>query len=239
MLLPKERIKRDITNPKLFIIYGMAKVGKTVSTAQLEDCLIVDLRKETDHLKEGLWIKVNSIAELEELGKEIINQGKPYKYISIDNIKELELWCEDLGTKLYKASTIGKNFRGANVLDLPNGAGYRWLRIAFNKVIDYVETWAENIILIGHVKEKLLGHSSGIEFSATDLNLSGQLNQIICSRADTIGYMYRKTVGADKGSPVEELRISFKARADLNCGTRVEHLRGKDILFDWNEIYKA
>ena len=42
MALKKTKRKAISTNPKVMLLYGAPKVGKTTALSQLEDCLIID-----------------------------------------------------------------------------------------------------------------------------------------------------------------------------------------------------
>mgnify|MGYP003675338480 FL=1 len=134
MELPTDVIKASRKSPKNMIIYGAPKIGKTTSLSELEGCLIIDLEDGSDMVN-ALKVKANSLAELAEIGKAIISEGKPYKYIAIDTITQLEVWCEEDAKQLYRLTPMGKNFdkdnKGLSVLTLPNGAGYLYLRRAF------------------------------------------------------------------------------------------------------------
>lgn len=78
---------------------------------------------------------------------------------------------------------------------------------------------ADDIILICHVKDKTV-NKAGKEVSSQDLYLTGKIAQIIAANSDGIGYMYRKK---------NQTFINF-ASADDTCGSRCDHLRGKEIL---------
>ena len=47
---------------------------------------------------------------------------------------------------------------------------------------------------------------------------------------DAIGYVYRN----DK----EQLMVSFKANDAIEAGSRCPHLKGKEVKFEWKNIYK-
>lgn len=233
MELPKKKSPALRKSPKSLVIYGMPKVGKTSALAKLEDCLIIDLEDGTDML-EALKVKVHNLKELEELGAEIIKQKKPYRYVAIDTVTKLEEWCEAEATQLYLKSPMGQNFWKKNpdkpsVLTLPNGGGYLWLRIAFKKWIDAFGKLADTVILVGHVRDKMLVDKVGNEVSAVDLDLTGKIKAITCAGADAIGYLYR-----DKE---EDLAISFLSGKDIASGSRSEHLAGQKFKLDWSKIF--
>ena len=122
--LPKQVIKAARKSPKNMIMYGPPKVGKTTALSQLDGCLIL-----TSRTGQTWWTHSRSKqipADLAKIGKAIISEGKPYKYIAIDTITQLEVWCEEEGKKMYQ-QTAGKNFdkdnKGLSVLSLPTVLG--------------------------------------------------------------------------------------------------------------------
>ena len=157
--LPTKKVKASRKSPKNMIIYGAPKIGKTTVLAQLDDCLIIDLEKGSDML-DALKVQANSLKELGEIGKEIFQQGKPYKYVAIDTISKLEEWCEEEGKQIYLKTPMGKSFEtknpGMSILSLPNGAGYLYLRMAYKRWMDRLNTLADHVILVGHLKDKML-----------------------------------------------------------------------------------
>lgn len=135
---------------------------------------------------------------------------------------------------------MGKSFEGDNVLKLPNGAGYLYLREAFFKIIDYVETLIPDngsIILSGHLSDKMI-ESKGKEVSAVELDLAGKLKSLVCSKADAIALLYR--VG-------DQVKLNFKTSDQITCGARPDHLKNKEIIITetvdgklishWDEIF--
>lgn len=230
MELPKKKIKASRKSPKNLVIYGPPKIGKTTVLSQLENCLIIDLEDGSDMVS-ALKVKANSLAELAEIGKAIIADGKPYKYIAVDTVTQLEVWCESEGKAMYQQTPMGKNFdpknTGLSILSLPNGAGYLYLRLAYKKWFDRLNKLADHVILVGHLKDKMID-KKGKEVRSMDLDLTGKLRSITCANADAIGYIYREG---------ETTRISFNSEGDITAGSRCEHLRGQDIDLDWGKIF--
>ena len=228
--LPKKKVKASRKSPKNMIIYGAPKIGKTTVLAQLDDCLIIDLEQGSDML-DALKVQVNSLKELGEIGKEIYQEGKPYKYVAIDTISKLEEWCEEEGKQIYLKTPMGKNFEqknpGMSILSLPNGAGYLYLRMAYKKWIDRLNTLADHVILVGHLKDKML-EKKGKEVAVKDLDLTGKIKQITCANADAVGYIFREG---------EETMVSFDSLDDIVAGSRCEHLKGKTMPLEWSKIF--
>ena len=230
MKLPTEKVKASRKSPKNMIIYGAPKIGKTSVLAELDDCLIIDLEDGSD-MVDALKVKVNNLKELAEVGRSIIKQGKPYKYIAIDTISKLEEWCEDEGKKIYMKTPMGKNFDtknpGMSILSLPNGAGYLYLRMAYKKWIERLNLLADRVILVGHLKDKML-EKKGKEVAVKDLDLTGKIKQITCANSDAVGYIFREN---------DETMISFNSLDDVTAGSRCKHLKGQTMPMNWSEIY--
>lgn len=249
---PREIIKAREVNPKFLLLYGSPKVGKTSIIESLDDSyLLIEIDYHGAAYFEGTYIEVNSLEELNKVIEEIRRQKRPYKYVIIDTITKLAEWMEEYATMMYKQSNLGKNFSGDNVVgELAKGAGYFWLRRAFSIWFEELKSLADRVIFLGHVKDAALTtrvsdsmgslttvEKLGIdEVSTLDLDLVGKLKQITCSQMDAIGYLYRKTIIADKKQS-SELRVNFNAGSSVLGGSRPLHLRGVDMKFDWKQIY--
>ena len=99
------------------------------------------------------------------------------------------------------------------------GLGYHYLRQAFKEWLSVIEDLADDIILVCHVKDKTT-NKTGKAIESNDLDLTGRISQIVAANSDAIGYMYRKK---------NETYINF-ASTDDTCGSRCEHLRGREVL---------
>jgi len=238
IVLPTKKIKADRVNPKRLIVYSKPKTGKTSAFAGLENNLILDLENGADYV-DALKIKINSLQELLDAGKAIKEAGKPYTYVTIDTVTALEDMVMPLAIKLYKQTSMGKNYDGDNVLSLPNGAGYLYLRQAFFQVLDFIDTLAPHIILSGHIKDKQVD-DKGEMVMAANIDLTGKIKSLICANADAIGYMFRKG---------NQTILSFKTIGEVTCGARPEHLRNEEIVISemndkgklvihWDKVYK-
>lgn len=115
---------------------------------------------------------------------------------------------------------MGKAYQGTDIRTLPNGSGYMYLRQAVRKVIDMFKSLCESLILVAHVKEKMI-NKEGEELSEMSIDLTGKLGDILCGEADAIGYVYRKK---------NETIISFEGGENTIREARADHLRGKKIV---------
>ena len=228
--LPKKKTKALRKSPKNMVLYGAPKIGKTTVLAKLDNCLILDLEDGSDMI-DALKIKATDLNELSQIGQSIIKEGKPYKYIAVDTITQLEIWCESETKVLYRNTPMGKNFdrdnKGLSVLTLPNGAGYLYLRMAYKKWLDRLNKLADHVILVGHLKDRMI-EKQGKEVNSKDLDLTGKIRSITCSNADAIGYVFREG---------DKTMISFDAGQDINAGSRCDHLKGQVMELDWTNIF--
>lgn len=255
--LPTEPLAPTRINPKIILFYGMPKVGKTEQLTKLNNCLILDAEKGADtrtalripinsieggttYRKDEKGKETTEIqnTSLNEVFKGFVEEAArqkaageplrfPYKYIAFDTLDLVEDFCEVSATRKYKESIIGKTFEGKSVLELPNGGGYYYLR---NEVLEQINRFAglcETLILVSHVKEKLL-NKGGIEVSSRDISLTGKLGGIVASKCDAIGYFYRE------GS---KLMVNFDTQENAVMGARFPHLAGRRFEFGWNKIF--
>jgi len=249
--LPTETVKASKINPRSIILFGKPKIGKTTAISQLENCLIIDLEGGTDYL-DALKIDVIKIAEEEKLSpikvlKNVIDSlkkaneakgGFVYKFGAIDTISVLEDMVMPVALNLYKNTVQGRNFQGDNVLDLANGGGYQYTRKALWMVLDELKQCFETLIIISHLKDKLL-EKDGKEMNERGIDLIGKSATILSAHVDALGYMYRED---------NETLVNFMPSESITCGSRCEHLKDKKIALitsdesgkitvDWSKIF--
>lgn len=241
IVLPTEKVKAKVSNPRFLIIFGKPKSGKTTIVSELENNLIIDLEGGSQFL-DALSVQARNVADLGEIAAAIRQKNKEcngffYKHITIDNATRLEEMTLSYALTLYNQTPMGKSYRG-DVRMLPNGAGWFYIRQAVRKVIDKFRELCEEFILVGHTKDKLV-NKEGEELSEMQLDLAGRLSDIICGEADAIGYVYRKK---------NQTLISFQGGENNIVEARAPHLRGKIVVIaesdesgkittDWNKIY--
>lgn len=232
-LLPTDVVKAETQNPRKLIIFSNPKVGKTSTLSKLENNLIIDLEDGSEFV-DAKKINVKAYARktgksemqiLAEIAKGIKDKNTElgtyaYNYITLDTITALEDVVKPYALKLYQGTSMGKTYTG-NILALPNGAGYGYLREAFETVYNSFFGLSNCLILLGHIKKASIT-KDGKELGAKDLDLTGKLKQITCADADAIGYLYRK----DNNN-----YLSFKtSEVDLATGARPAHLRQQEFI---------
>lgn len=241
--LPKEKTKIKTENPKNLIIFGLPKVGKTTVLSMLPKALIIDLEDGTDYV-EAFTVKAKSYVELFEIAKALKESPGQFEFVVLDTITALEDIVLPYANKLYRETPMGVNFDpSANILKLPNGAGYLYVREAMQNVISWFTKVCPNVILVGHVKDKAL-NENGTELNVKDLDLTGKLGRILSSTSDGICYVYRDLETGD-------LMANFGDGTSVLCGARMSHLSGKSILLSskdketgqitafWQNIYPS
>lgn len=234
MKIPQyQEIASGIVNPRRLFIFSNTKVGKTSLLSTLPNNLIIDTEDGStfvpgikfnlleEHAKTG----IGKFTLLKELTDEIKKQNKFFDYISIDTATGLEDAARGVATYLYKKSNSGKNFSGMDVVtELPQGAGYEWLRIAFSMLYGLFDgCFTKSLIITGHIKLTSV-NKQGKEIQAKDIQLTGKLKTMVCQKADAIGYLFR-----EKDS--KKNIISFRSNEnDIVSGARPPHLRNQEII---------
>lgn len=232
MILPTQPVKVEQTNPRKLFIFSQPKVGKTALVADLPNSLLIDLEDGSEFV-EAAKINVQRVAidegktilaVLKEISNALSKREHVYDYIILDTATALEDVALQLALINYKQSAIGKNFTGNDVLTLPNGAGYLWLRNAFEQIYEKFDKYAAKcFILTGHVKAASI-NKEGKDLNAKDIHLTGKLKQIVCSGMDAIGFLYRN-------KETNQNMLSFKTNEqDLATGARPPHLRGQEFV---------
>lgn len=248
MPLPSEPRAPLSDEPGVLIIYGPPKIGKTSSVAQLEGALFLDCEQPAGtRFVTCMSVPISTYAGFMSACKEIVDGGRKYKFVVVDTIDALERLCiQEANIRYLKSNSKAKDYRGSNILtDLEHGAGYTWLWDAMRDALDAVGKTCDRIILVGHLKEKLLPNAMLTEDSeGADLDLTGKVKNIVCSRADAIGLLKRRPRPGVR-PPVSDLHINFRSSEVTNAGIRIKRLAGKELLFAsadderarWEEIY--
>lgn len=241
--LPEQIIEASHDNPRRLLIFSQPKVGKTTLLSALPNCLIIDLEKGSDFIS-GLKIQVEDHNDLLEIAEEIEKKNKQkgdffYDYIAIDTVTALESIVKPIALALYNQTPMGKSYKG-DILSLPQGAGYHYLREAFEIVYKRFDRLSKCLILLAHVKDKSIT-KQGKDITARDINLVGKIKFITAANMDAIGYLMRKG---------NQNILSFKtSEDDLATGARPLHLRNaefciSEIIDDkmvvyWDKVFKS
>ena len=245
IVLPTQKRPASNYNPKLLVLFGFPKSGKSSAVASLDDNLIIDLEDGYRALS-VMSVDAHDIYDVfaikEELDAKKNETGKiPYRFITIDNATRLEEMCLLYAASIYRKTPMGVNYgylrdkdgnpvrdkNGKQVIDkkadvrtLPNGSGYLYIRQALKEVVGMFQPYCETLILVCHVKDKQI-NLNGEESSKLAVDLAGKLGDIICGQADAVGYIYR-----EKNKTI----MSFEGGSGDIREARPLHLRGKQFI---------
>lgn len=261
MELITETRKPKFLNPRILLIYGVPKSGKTTIVSHLKDHLLLELEPGGADYIEGRVQEINKPSELNEIINLIKNSpAKVCDYLVIDTCTRMDEWSEIVGTYNYMSQAQGKKFnrvgedeKGAKILhtdpkfesvhSIGNGYGYRHSRDVMTDWYDKLQDLIVSekityVILLAHVKDKYVESKNGDSVETTDINLTGKVKSIYASRVDAIGHFYREE---GKGY------LSFNNEYKVVCGGRCPHLDGsilisekqpdKSIKTYWDNIY--
>lgn len=246
IVLPTERRKATDYNPRLLVLFGKPKSGKSSLMASLDNNLIIDLEDGYRAL-DVMCVQARSArdifevkAAIEQKNKE--NNDKPfYRFITIDNATRLEEMSLPYAAALYRQTSMGqswgfkkdkignltKDANGKNIPDpkadvrqLPNGAGYLYMRQALKEMINMFKPLCDTLILVCHVKDKQIKKNDE-ETTEMAVDLAGKTGDIICGEADAIGYVSRQD---------NKTLITFKGGDNTIRGSRPLHLREKTFV---------
>lgn len=249
IVLPTTVKKATTSNLKSLVIYGKPKVGKTTALAKLPNCLIIDVEKGTAFV-EGMIVQppeemgpVGRFKWLKELAQTIKDAGKPYDYVAIDTLSQLDTDAEWVGTYNYQNSVAGKKFnRDSNgtllkpdhpdyesVLTLGNGYGYRYSRDAIMDIFDSLKDLGKICtIFVCHVADKMIGEKNGEQVMVKDLALVGKTRDVIPRLCDGIANVWNQD---------GNLMISFIGNNEKIGGVRAKHLLGYSGILDWDKVF--
>ncbi len=250
--LPMKPRKAPLQNPNVLLLYSSPKAGKTTIAAQLPDSLLIECELGGANYVDGNVAEINSPKEFNALLDKIQAAKNPYKYVIVDSVTKLDEWSEIVGTYNYMNKTQGQKWnrepgktdkilhtdpRFETVHELGQGFGYQHSRAVMADWYDRLSTIAPNVILLAHIKDKLIETKKGETVEAMDINLTGKVKTIYASRADAIGYFYR-----EDGKGI----ISFDNEFKILSGGRCKHLNGQIIISEkigddiktyWDKIY--
>ena len=241
IILPTKPRKPENYNPRLLILFGRVKSGKSSCAASLADNLIIDLEDGYRAL-EAMVVRARNVHDIfairQAIEDKIRQTGKqPYRFITIDNSSRLEEMCLEYAAAKYRRTPMGTTFGlkrdrdrniirvngepvidpSADVRQLPSGQGWLYIREAVKDVIHMFLPLCQTLILICHVKDRQI-QMDGAECSELAVDLSGKLGDIICGEADAVGSVFR-----EKNKTI----ISFDGSGNTLREARPLHLRGK------------
>lgn len=261
IVLPTAPRKAPLTNPSTMVISGKHKEGKTSAVIELPNHLLLDVENGAGFVDGTVMAPpsnygpVSKYRWLRDVAKKIREEGKPYDFVIIDTLSQLDMDAELVGTFNYMNSVIGKSFNRQvdkegkliydtngktiilkpddpnyqSVITLPNGGGYYYTRTAILDLFDDLKDLGKICtIFICHVADKMISEKQGEQVIVKDLALTGKVQSIIPRLVDAIG-----TVWNEDG----QLMISFVGKNEKIGGVRAKHLLGYNGPLNWSSIF--
>jgi hypothetical protein len=133
-------------DPRVLIVYSPPKAGKSTLLSTLPNNLMVDLESGTQYLN-AMSVNVIGVnppesetdAQFEarmnpgdgikpsyyltEVGRAVMEAGRPYEFITIDTVTKLEDLVLPVAAQMYRNTPIGKNWDGDDVRSLAKELG--------------------------------------------------------------------------------------------------------------------
>ena len=261
IVLPTAPRPATAVNAENMCIYGKPKSGKTTALSELKNCLLIDLERGASYVDAMVMSVPENVGPvairnwIREVAKSIREAGRPYDYVAIDTLSQIDIWSEWWGTWDYMHSVAGKKFnkqlddRGElilgpdkkpillkpsdpayeSVLSLSHGYGYQHTRQAFLEIFELLKNLGKvSTIFVCHVADKMIAEKNGEQVMTKDLALTGKLQSIIPRVVDAIANVWNED---------GQMMISFEANEEKIGGVRAKHLRGYNGPLDWNKIF--
>ena len=242
IVLPTERRKATDYNPRLMVLFGKPKCGKSSLMASLDSNLIIDLEDGYRAL-DVMCVQARNAADIFNIKAAIEQKNQEvgknfYRFITIDNATRLEEMSLFYANALYRKTSMGQAWgykkdkignilqdaNGKPIIDpkadvrlLPNGAGWLYMRKALKEMVAMFQPLCDTLILVCHVKDKQI-KKNDTETTEMLVDLAGKVGDLICGEADAIGYVSRQD---------NQTILSFKGGDNNIRGSRPLHLREK------------
>lgn len=226
--LPTTKTMGITSEPRLCIFYGAPKSGKTSILSALDNTLILDTQ-DGSRFYENTSVQVRSMEQIREVLFALKdhfekNGTNLYKRIAFDVATDLVEIVKPFALQLYQKTPMAIRKDGTlysgDILALAKGAGYGYLREAFETVYESFYPYCETLILICHQKEASKYDDDASEEMILVPDLPGKMQQRNSGWADAIGHIFRKK---------ESTFISFNSHGDVNKGSRYAPWRERVI----------
>ena len=219
MALEVKKRKAITQNPSILLLYGAPKVGKTTMISSLKDCLMIDTENGA-RMVDGHILEINNKEELLDFYRNA-EAGHKFKYFALDTIDKIIEWTE---------RGVKTEFQVDAIADLAYGKGFGLVRERVLNNVKKLQKLCDHLIVIGHRKTAAAVENSNA-VDPESLDISGKLKNMLMAMSDAVGYVYR--------DDDDKLMVSFKSGKALEAGSRCPHLKGKQLPFKWDLIYKS
>lgn len=212
--------------PMRTLLYGPPKVGKTTAISLLPGHYVMELERGGGsycNLAFNEYLNPEQFAagllDLQTLKRE--HPESFPKFLVVDTADKLEDLAAIRAMNYYnKRFPKSKLETSADLMDLEYAAGYNHLRNAFTYYMDCLDELGIPIIYLAHVRTKAIDKSVQ-SVDVKDISLSLGVSKNLCSACNLIGFLLRNKRG--------ELIMSCRPEQQVNCGSHINRLSGRDI----------
>jgi hypothetical protein len=218
------------------------------SKAEISDLLTKDIKTKALDIA-NIHNPSERVKALNLILRALISLGKPYDYVSIDTITQVDIDAEWAGTELYMDSLQGKSFNRESIVGTPSTKwprlqygdtdyqsvieigqnGWRWSRSVMVDVLNLSRQTAKICtIYVAHIKDKMLSKGDKGEVFIKDIALTGAVADIYSRNVSALGSVYKDE---------DKLMISFKGNEDKTGGNRGK-IGSYEGEFLWEKIFE-
>lgn len=231
--IPTQKVKSEIKLRNV-VLFGLPKIGKSTLCA-IDEALMLTFEPNSSYI-DGYKIDMYDLIQenrydeilkgLPQLVEDIKNTER-FKYVVIDNLSSILPLCKYIAEILYSRTLIGKNWFSENknqykdILNLPRGAGYEFLKQGYQKFISLMNASNKTCIFIGHIKEKYVDDSVNT-VSFLEVDIPGNCSRMIAKDSDVIAHLYR--LGDNY------LIFSTKNNKNILTGSNIMQLSNKEYI---------
>lgn len=242
IVLPTSKIQPTETEPRVLVIFSKPKSGKSTALSLLDNNLILDTEGGTAYI-EALKVDVSSVKDILEICRQVKAAGYPYKYITLDTLTSLEEILQPYALSLWKKSNAynpeknPEQLKVTDIYSLPFGLGQKYMRDSYLIIIGLLQQVCKRIILVCHSKDAKINEN---ELTIKDIDLAGKLSDIIASRYDGAGYLYRdKDDNTIITFDIKQLTAECKCRVPRLDGKKFVLIENRDgkLIPHWDRIY--
>lgn len=229
--IEKHKVKSGVQG-KMFLFYGGAKTGKTVTASQFNKPLLLAFEPGYNLIDDIAAVMVTSWLDVKNYIKQLKSEEvrATYDTIIIDTVDLMWGLCE----KFIKTQ---KDIE--DLTDLGFGKGYRAVRDEFQEAINGLGQMGYTLVFISHAEKKDYVDSLGVSHSGITPSLDKRPKEIITGLVDVMLFVYEK--GQEGGGNISTaiLRGGTYGNTEIEAGSRYGEGLPVEIPFTYDELIKA
>lgn len=210
MIIRKSEPKNSM--PRMGLIVGGPKVGKSTFCASIPNVLILDLEAVGyDHIPAEAVAKIKNLTELKEAITEFFKSK--YDVLVIDHLKMVtQYYCESIA--------VNANVKMIDSIGFGKGAAELRHDIfkLFSFIREQIQLSTKSVIFVAHSTDRK---------GEVRLDVDGKIDTMLTGMVDYIGNIYRS--GAVN-------KINFRAQAGSEFGCRNKHLSQYNDVADYAKL---